>query len=1016
MTILQNTGYQSFVGDAGGQPKPSWAAWCFYALLSLGLYLGSAGIGLEMAHWEESAPLIWPPAGIGLVMVLRGGWRYLWVVGVGAFSIRYAASGEVLSGLFFGAAYVLSVFVATYFLVKVARFEPSMERLVDVLAFVSGAVVIAPLISSGLTTLALSGTYSSSFSSLLELFAVRWLSDALGILVIAPITLVWYSETRINWRNTQAIEILVWLALLIFLGAMIFRNWAPTDTLRYPLELTMFPLMAWAAIRFGQKGATTGILIVSMMAVWELRDVIGPDATNTITQPPGYLWLFVGVLASTSLFLAAVLAEQKNREDEVRGNEERLRALIEAMPDLSFLVSESARVLDVFVPKGNFYVERAASIRGKTLAEIYPRNLAGEFMSLIAEVLDQDDVRVHRYSLAYEGERRWFEARVAPLKPIHGQPRSVIWVAYDITASHNAIEALQDRDRVLQALTEAESAMLRSTDYVRGRRESISLLGKGLSLDLLVLFQYRNGDGEGEYKLFESWRPDAVGEVPQGKLPETLDPGWIGEKGLEELQRGKPYTVDRLDQLPTEARTCFRSCLVERLLWLPIYSADRFWGIALFARKAATQTWKESDRVLLTSYTNSLGGFLASQQIEEALVLAKHQADAANSAKSEFLAMMSHEIRTPMNAIIGFADILAQSKLEKEQADYLKIINRSGRDLLELINNILDFSKLESAPVELEEVPFRIETTVMEVLEIMLMKARQKGVNLRYEIDDPTDGIYLGDPMRTRQIILNLVSNAVKFTEQGSVSVLVKSRPGPDGYYLLHFAVVDTGIGIPEHAISRLFQAFTQVDSSTTREYGGTGLGLTICKRLAESMQGRVWVESQVGEGSTFHVEVRLKSTDDKSLQESNRSEDDRLDPDYAQAYPLRILLAEDDAINSRLALEILQRLGYEPDHAADGAAAIRLFTEREYDLAILDVQMAHVDGIELTRMLRSGKFGAARQNNYVIALSAMTRSIDENNCIRAGANAFLAKPFTLSDFKAALRLAHSFSIKKEEH
>jgi len=447
---------------------------------------------------------------------------------------------------------------------------------------------------------------------------------------------------------------------------------------------------------------------------------------------------------------------------------------------------------------------------------------------------------------------------------------------------------------------------------------------------------------------------------------------------------------------------------VERILWLPVFSTDSFWGVLLFARGSSSEPWKESDRVILTSFANSFGGFQTSQQIEEALVLAKQQADAANSAKSEFLAMMSHEIRTPMNAILGFADILAQSSLNVEQADYLKIINRSGKDLLELINNILDFSKLESAPIDLEETPFRIETTVMEVLEIMLMKARQKGLELTYEINDPSDGVYRGDPMRMRQILLNLVSNAVKFTERGKVTVEVTSTPTEEGIYVLRFAVIDTGIGIPENALDQLFDAFTQVDSSTTREYGGTGLGLTICKRLAEAMRGRVWVESKLGEGSVFHVEVRLPPASMfGNAGAASALSDDVLEASFAQEHPLRILLAEDDNANSRLALEILNRLGYQPDHAADGASAARLFAERDYDLAVLDVQMTHLDGLVLTRMLRAGDFGTDRADIYVIALTAKVSDDDEEACRCAGANCFLAKPFTLAAFKSELLTAY---------
>lgn len=982
------------------QTQPtSWGRFLVYAFLGLGLFLGSAGLGLEIALWQDSAPLIWPPAGIGVVLVLRGGWRYLSVVVLGAALVRLFEGGDALSAAVYAGAYALMTALVCLALLRLAKFDGAMERMSDVLAFMAFGVILGPIISAGLTTWDLTRTIDLRAVPVGQLLSVRWLSDALGVLVIGPISLVWYSRTRINWRNTQAVEVLVWLALLILFGAMIFRNWAPTDTLRYPLELAMFPLMAWAAIRFGQRGATTGILIVAMMAVWELRDVIGPNATHTITQPPGYLWLFVGVLASTSLFLAAVLTEHQNREDEVRINEERLRAFIQAMPDLAFLISEYGRYLEVFVPKKSIFADRASLLRNKTLGEIYPGALAEDFAEVIEEVLRTREVCVYRYAMDYKGRQHWFEARVAPMEAIEGQPRSVIWVAYDISESHAANEALRRRDSLLRAVTEAEASLLKSTDFAAGRRTALRRLSDGVEAAVIGLYEAPDAASD-RWVLHDAWSAEEVGiELP------TLLRGMDFGVGFDQLRRGENLILEGSQAQPP--------ALAERLadhsgvkgLWMPVYAGEHFWGAMLFLRTERQGAWEASEEVILHSFTTSFGGFVASKQIEDALIQAKAQADAANSAKSEFLAMMSHEIRTPMNAILGFTDILSQTGVSGDQAEYLKIINRSGKDLLELINNILDFSKLESAPIELERVPFRIETTVMEVLEILLIKARDKKLELSYSIDDPTPGVFLGDPLRVRQILLNLVSNAVKFTQIGSVTVHLKVSASEDGRWRLAFAVKDTGIGIPQSALETLFEAFTQVDSSTTREYGGTGLGLTICRRLSESMDGQIRVETEVGKGSNFLVEIVLPMADLEREAETD-ARPDELDRSFASMHPLRLLLVEDDAINTRLSLEVLRRLGYAPDHAHDGRTAAELLRGGVYEAVILDIQMRQMDGLELTRAVRAGSWGEAARGVHIVALTALASREDAERCAEAGVDQFLSKPFAMRDFKHCLAQA----------
>lgn len=373
--------------------EPFWTFQSFLKqLLAVALIWGTAGLGFEMALWRDHAPLVWPPAGFAMLFLLRGGLRMLPAVFVGMAVVKLL-QGEQWGGVVLHAAgHALPLGAAAYVLKRVFALDDALERLRDVVAFVLVAVIAASGLTSLFNTLGLSLYQAHAVPGFVEMWWILWLSDGLGILVVTPMFLVWFAETRINWRNTQAFEVLLWLALLIFLGAMIFRYWAPTDTLRYPLELTMFPLMAWAAVRFGQRGATVGIFLSAMMAVWELREVIGPDPTRTITQPPGYVWVFVGVLSLTGLFLAAVFTEIRNREEVVRLNEERLRGFIEAMPDLAFIISETGRYLEVFAAKVSGFSERAARLRGKKLGDLLEPETCERFQQTIEEVLDRKSV------------------------------------------------------------------------------------------------------------------------------------------------------------------------------------------------------------------------------------------------------------------------------------------------------------------------------------------------------------------------------------------------------------------------------------------------------------------------------------------------------------------------------------------------------------------------------------------------------------------------------------------------
>ena len=468
---------------------------------------------------------------------------------------------------------------------------------------------------------------------------------------------------------------------------------------------------------------------------------------------------------------------------------------------------------------------------------------------------------------------------------------------------------------------------------VNSRTRALKLAGD-MTTDLRRLALVASHTGSGVIITDPEWRVVWINQGFTRLFGYTLDE--IKGRGPGSFMTGPDTDRGTVKTMETEAR-----------------ARRRFLGEILFYTRDGRKVWIELEIQPVVREDGELEGFMGLQlditerkRQAEQMREAMEAAEKANQAKSQFLAMMSHEIRTPMNGVIGMTSLLLDSPLTPAQHEYAEIIRQSGESLLTLINDILDFSKIESGRLELERANFNVRECVESALDLLATRASQKNLDLLLDCPEEIPAEVRGDVTRLRQIIVNLVGNAIKFTERGEIEVDVRIKTADETGTELQFSVRDTGIGIPAEAQGRLFAAFAQVDASTTRKYGGTGLGLAVSRRLAELMGGRMWVESVPGQGSTFHFTIRVEP--------AVRSSRSPLPTPRPRLDSLNVLVVDDNATNRRLVCELLIRWGLRPVAAESGEAALRLLEEgRAFDCAILDRIMPGMDGIMLARAIR---------------------------------------------------------------
>ncbi len=433
---------------------------------------------------------------------------------------------------------------------------------------------------------------------------------------------------------------------------------------------------------------------------------------------------------------------------------------------------------------------------------------------------------------------------------------------------------------------------------------------------------------------------------------------------------------------------------------IPIMDGEDVMGMVVLYLEHGKKK-EEGEIQFLDNIAEILSMAISRKRIENNLIIARENAEESSRAKSEFLANMSHEIRTPMNGIIGTSSLMAETKLSEQQYKYLDIIRNSSESLLQLINDILDFSKIEAGKLDMEAVPFDLRVLMEEVKSVMYVHVKE-GVDLQIAWDEDMPHYVEGDPGRIRQILFNLTSNAIKFTQEGDIKIKIQSVGDKEDKHIFLVSIEDTGIGIPKDKLGHIFDKFSQAEESTTRRFGGTGLGLSICYKLVEMMGGEITVESVFGKGSLFSFTMTLPLSNAEAIGSSVSCRDIK-DIGSLKFDKAQILLAEDNPTNMLIATVILEQYGCHVTPAGNGLEAVERASKQDFDVIFMDCQMPEMDGYEATGAIRAYESKKKQLSTPIIAFTANAMIGDREKCIEAGMDDYISKPVKKEDIACIL-------------
>lgn len=576
----------------------------------------------------------------------------------------------------------------------------------------------------------------------------------------------------------------------------------------------------------------------------------------------------------------------------------------------------------------------------------------------------------------------------------------------DITKRKIAEQEVERKEKMLKGISLATNELLSNRDFEEAITKSLVVLGETVEVDRVYIFE-NNTDAEGQLiasQRFEYASPNISSQVGNPDLQNLILEKF--ENFFRPLSKNKPYkaTLKNLEPDSDEARF-LQAQDIKSILVIPIFYNEKFWGFVGYDECTSERKWSEAEISLLRSFGNTISNAIDRKQKDKFLVKSKEQAESANIAKSEFLANMSHEIRTPLNGIIGFTDLVLKTELDPTQSQYLSIVNNSANALLSIINDILDFSKIEAGKLELDVERFDVFEMASQTADIISYQAQSRHLEMLLNISLDLPRFIFADEVRLRQVLINLLGNAVKFTEVGEIELKIEAlEPVENNEVKIRFEVRDTGIGIKKEMQEKIFEAFSQEDGSTTKKYGGTGLGLTISNKLLELMDSKLQLKSKPGKGSKFYFDIKVK------VGEGEADIFENIDQ-------IKNALVVDDNFNNRTILKQMLKLkDIEIEEAANGYEALqKLDKGNTYDVILMDYHMPYMDGLETISKIRKNSNLAVSEHPIVLLYSSSDDETVLKACHELNVAHRLVKPIKMQDLYNILSKLHKVETPEEE-